>query len=167
MTKRRVASIGVLAAGTVLLILALGQLSWYHQSSNRDAAPDTHFDDFINTLGGRDASALVDAYFPTLAWVLLAAAVVAVVVANLRTALTAPARIAGVVIGLAAVVLTYLALAQLFHVTYNPAATNSERGVFLGSRPGLWCALVGYLLCAVAAAIAPPARGRPSDTIEA
>lgn len=163
MTKRSVGSLVMLVAGAVLLIGAFGRVSWYHQTSNHDAAPDTHFGDFINTLGGRSASGLVNAYFPTLAWLLLGVAAAVVVLANLGTAYTLALRAAGVVVGLAGIVLTYLALAQLFDVTYNPAATHSEHGVFLGARAGLWFALTGYLLCAVAAAIAPAARAGHPD----
>ncbi|MEP7020695.1 MAG: hypothetical protein ABI808_08590 [Pseudonocardiales bacterium] len=159
--RRRVASLGVLAVGTTMLVIAF-KISWYH-TDRYDADPQISFGDLINTGGGRPVPRISAAFFPTLAWVLVVAAVCVVAFANLRTALTPLMRAVGVLIGLSGVVLTYVALARLFTVTYNPAATNGQRSVFFSTSPGLWFGLSGYLLLAVAAAIAAPAR-RPAST---
>ncbi|PZS28790.1 MAG: hypothetical protein DLM58_16585 [Pseudonocardiales bacterium] len=163
--SRGVASLAALAVGTTLLVIAF-KISWYH-TDRYDADPQISFGDLINAAGGRPVPRISAAFIPTLAWVLVVAAVCVVAFANLRTALTPLFRAAGVLIGLSGVVLTYVALARLFTVTYNPAATNGQRSVFFSTSPGLWFGLTGYLLFAVAAAIAAPARRPASTTIPA
>lgn len=161
-SRRRVGSVTALVAACVLLVLAFDFTDWYHQESSYDDRPSTSFDDLINLLGGRGASRLATAYFPTLAWLLLVAAVAVVVFANLRTALSSVMRAAGVLIGIVGVVLTYLAISRLFDVTSNPAGGHS---VFHSTRSGPWLAFAGYLLCAVAAALSPPAPALSEESV--
>ena len=91
-------------------------------------------------------------YFSWLAWVLFAAAVVIAIIALLPTPATPFLRVLGIVVGIAAVALTFWAidLVSLSGPVAESASQNPKYGdYFLHTNIAFWFAVVGFLMIGV------------------
>jgi hypothetical protein len=157
--------------GAVLVVLALTVLTWFstdkvsrvfRAAGNRtfrevhDALEVTH-DNFPAQLSRYVDFGISRAYFGWLAWLLLAVAVVVAILALLPT--PAPfLRVLGLLIGLAAVAITFWAI-DLISLSGPVAKTirhNPSYSDYLShTNVGFWFAVVGFLLIGVGALIGP------------
>jgi hypothetical protein len=152
------ASIGVvgLAAvvlGAVLVLVSFTALSWYGGGRGADSAGAAKFGDLHTLATAVAGSGLGRTYFSWLAWILLILVIVIGLAANIPSPGTGALRGIGLVVGGAAAVLTYLAVAKLFDAVH--ALGGTQVGVFDHAQPGLYLALAGFLLAGVGAAIGP------------
>jgi hypothetical protein len=146
--------IALVVVGFGLVAASVAGLQWYQVDGGRDVASGGGFT--FSELG-RNADQLnapvAAAYFAWLAFALAAAVAVLGVLANLPGSGRAPVRVLGFLVGAAGTVSTYYALAQLFYAQH--AAGGSEHSVFLNASYGVWCALAGFLVAALGAALGP------------
>jgi hypothetical protein len=127
--------------GGIVGIVALTGLDWF---KNGVSFSDTH--DALNTEGDR-ANAFASAYFGWLAWTFLIIAVIAAVAASFPSPALRIARVIGVVVGIAAAGLSFLALQFGDFVSYTDVIKNA--------RVGFYLLVLAYLLVGVGAGIGP------------
>jgi hypothetical protein len=148
-----VPGIALVLAGAVALMLSFTTTTWYAgQSSGPDSISRITFSTLhhlTSIIPGAPSS--TKAYFGWLAWVLLLLGVIIGVAANVPWPVAPGAsialRVAGAVLGVLGMVVTYYAMHKLF--------APSGASVFTHSRAGLWLAFVGYAVIAAGAAIGP------------
>jgi hypothetical protein len=142
------------ALGALLVILAFTALDWYGDggvSGSKSKFSDIHRS--LDLVGGF-AQGPAKLYFSWLGWALLAAAAVSALLAALPTAGT-PFRVVGVVIAVAGIVATFLAIQLLKN---SDAVTGAYRGYstwLKHARIGFYVAVAGFVLMAVGAATGP------------
>lgn len=132
--RRAVNPIGLLmtAIGAVLVVLSLTVVNWQGGS--------TKFTDFkpkLDDLGS--GNALLQAYFGSLAWVLLAVCTVLGVIAAVSNPRPTLFRVLGLTAGLLAALVTVLAMNKTLQGLYA----------------GFWLAVAGFVLVALAASLGP------------
>lgn len=152
---RSVGAFGVtlVVAGVVLVILAVASLQWYRVDPGVDVAGSGFtFRDLQQNADQLNAP-IAAAYFNWLAFALGLGAAVIGVLANVPSAGANALRLLGFLVGVAGVVATWYALAQLFSA--QRAAGGGGHGVLHNASYGVWCALAGFLLAALGATIGP------------
>ncbi len=147
---------GALAAvltgiGAVLAVLAFTILNWF------EGNPSSHFQDVKTALSEAHAlhadSGVARLYFDWLAWALLAVAAISALLAA-TPAIGGPFRIIGVVVALAGVVVTFLAIKLVNgSLTVNGASTYVD--YLKHARIAFYAAVAGFLLIAIGAALGP------------
>lgn len=146
------ARFGVGVVGTVLAIvgaalgiIALTALDWYKGS------PPSHFTDINDAVKVLHANGLDTGigyvYFRWLAWVLLAAAVVVAVLANLPSPASAGLRVLGALLGLAGIGITFWAIDIAHGFAYTTFLKDA--------RVGFYFMLAAFLLTFLASLIGP------------
>ena len=130
--------------GGILVLVALTSITWL-KGVNGGTFRDVH--DALKAAGGH-AQGFAHAYFGWLAFVFLALVVVAGVLASVPTSALRIFRIIGVVVGLAAAGLTFLAI----QLTDNGP---SYLDYLKHARLGFYFAVIGFLLAGIGAAIGP------------
>lgn len=140
--------------GALLVVLAFTALDWY--GKNGLSGSQSRFSDIHKALDqiGDFAQSPAKLYFGWLGWVLLAAAAVTALIAALPT-VGMPFRVLGVLVAIAAVVLTFLSI-QL--VKNDQAVEKAFRGYgawLKHGRLGFYTAIAGFVLMGVGAAIGP------------
>jgi hypothetical protein len=150
-----VGALGVtlVVAGVVLVILAVASLQWYRVDPGVDVAGSGFTFRDLQQNADQLHAPVAAAYFSWLAFALGLGALVAGVLANLPTVGTNVLRLVGFLIGVAGVVGTYYALAQLFYA--QRAAGGASHSVLENASYGVWCALAGFLLAALGAVLGP------------
>jgi hypothetical protein len=156
-------SFGVVGAvltivGAALCIVAFTATNWF-----KIAGETGDFSDSRKALDRLDdinaAGTLPHAYFGWLAWVLLAAAAVIALLANLPTPASAPLRGFGALIAVAGIAFTLLAVKL---ISRESIARQADLPVSYGDwlknaakQPSLYVALGGFLLIAIGSLIGP------------
>ena len=140
--------------GTLLVVLAFTALKWY--GDNGVSGSGSKFSDIHKALDqvGDFAQSPAKLYFSWLGWALLAAAAITALVAALP-AVGAPFRVIGVLVAIAAIVLTFLSI-QL--IKNNDALPHAFRGYgtwLKHARVGFYAAVAGFALMAVGAVVGP------------
>lgn len=149
--------IGLMAIGAVALLLSFTRLEWYKTpTATGDSVGQITFSELHHNLShfpdqGRPAASV--AYFGWLAWVLLMALIVVAFAANLPLKRPDGLRVLGFFLGLVGVALTYYTLSRYAQATHDLYGTSS--GALDNADLGIWCALGGYLLAGVGAALGP------------
>ena len=138
-----VVGVVLVVVGAVLLLIAFTTLTWYEVGSRASITFGT-LHDLSTRAGGARAPRW---YFGWLAWLLLALVVVVGIAANVRSALSVPLRVVGLLTGLAGLAATYWAL----HKVVTPAS------VFDHARAGVWFAFAGFLVAGLGASVGPDA----------
>ena len=158
--RRRVGIVGTVltAVGAVLLVVAYTATDWY------DGSADSSFSKVHDQLKLVDkagaAEGIAKAYFGWLAWVLLVVAVLLAVAANLPSPAAPALRIVGAIVGIAGMVLTFLAI-KLLDTSKLPGSSdvagvpNSYSDYLKHTGPAFYVALGGFLLVAIASVIGP------------
>ena len=152
---RTVGALGVtlVVVGIVLVVLAVASLQWYRVDAGVDVAGSGFtFRDLQQNADQLNAP-VAAAYFNWLALSLGLCGAVIGVLANVPSVAANVLRLLGFLIGIAGVVGTYYALAQLFYA--QRAAGGASHGVFHNATYGVWCAFAGFLVAAVGATIGP------------
>jgi hypothetical protein len=141
----------ITVAGIVLVVVAFTAVNWF------DGKGSSHFHDIHKVLStpgiGRFTSTLSPPYFSWLGWVLLAAAGVTALLAAVP-ATGAAFRIIGLLVGLAAVAITFIALK--FFNSHGHEISSQFGGYsdyIKHASTGFYLAAGGFLLMAIGAAI--------------
>jgi hypothetical protein len=139
--------------GTVLTVLSFTAVNWFDGPAS---SKFSRIHQVINAAvaNGIGSPPIARAYFSWLGWVLLAAAIVVALLAA-TPAIGGPFRIAGVVVAVAAVALTFVAI----KVFKDAAVLNTEfrsYGSYLKhARRGFYLAVTGFVLIGIGAALGP------------
>lgn len=142
--------------GAALVVLSVAALQWYRVSHGAGVASGGFtFRDLQQDADSLNAP-IAAAYFNWLAFALGVAVTVTGILANVPLPANGSLRILGFLCGAGGVVGTYYALSQLFYAEH--AAGGSRHGVLQDATYGLWCALAGFALAAVGAALGPRQR---------
>lgn len=133
------------ALGAIACVIAFTAVDWYKGGKS-------HFSDVSNVVDQADkvgfATGAAKVYFSWLAWVLLAAAVILAIIANLPTPVSGAFRALGALVGLAAIGMTFWAVQFLHHQgAYSEYIKNA--------RVGFYLTLAGFLLITIGALIGP------------
>jgi len=142
-------------------ILAFTATNWFSGGGNSKFG-DVH--DVLTQLDKIDAANGISVlYFSWLAWVLLAVGVIAALVANLPSSASGPLRALGVVVGVAGIVITLLAIKIVSKGSAGGQVSNAPAGYgdYLkeaAKAPSLYLSLGAFLLVAIGAAIGPRRR---------
>ncbi len=133
----------VTVIGGIILMVAFTAVDWVSQSGNHATFPD------IRRAMTRAANppALPHGYFIWLAWVLLAAVVVFGIAGALPTPAHPALRIFGASVGIAGIVLTYLAYYKLTGLGFDRSLQGASVGPYLAAG--------GFLVAAIGASIGP------------
>jgi hypothetical protein len=146
----------LLFPGAGLLAAARFGLRWYSVDVPRggiNVAGDSFtFTDLHQNAAALDAT-VSGWYFTWFGPTLAIAAVVLTAAANRPTRAADPLRVLAFLVAVLGLVATYYALAQLFNT--QTAAGGSAHSVWHNSSYGLWAALAGFALLAVAGVIGP------------
>jgi hypothetical protein len=150
---------GVLSAvftglGVVSVILAFTAFDWY--GTGGVSGSQSKFSDVHKVLNEIKELAQGPAklYFGWLGWVLLAAAALTALAAALPTIGT-PFRVVGVLVAVAGVVVTFLAIQLLKDSSLLPSDYRGYWTWLKHARLGFYAAVAGFVLMAVGAAIGP------------
>jgi hypothetical protein len=127
--------------GGIVGIVALTGLDWF-----KGGASFSDVNDLLDSRGGQ-ANGFASAYFSWLAWAFLLIAVVAALAASFPSPALRIARVIGVVVGIAAAGLSFLALQWGDFVSYTEVLKHA--------RVGFYLLVVAYLLVGVGAGIGP------------
>jgi hypothetical protein len=152
-----VPGVALMTAGAVLVLLSFTTLRWYRQAKEKgDSVTKVGFAELHHNLdrfpaAGRPAASV--AYFSWLAWVLLIALIVVALAANLPGKASDTLRMVGFFLGLVGVAFTYYTLSRYTEATHDLFGTSSS--ALNNADVGIWCALGGYLLAGVGAALGP------------
>ncbi|MEO9138114.1 MAG: hypothetical protein ABI345_03520 [Jatrophihabitans sp.] len=135
--------------GAVAGVVAFTATNWF-RGGGQSHFSDVH--DALDRAPGGAASTISALYFGWLAWVLLGAGLLAAIVANLPSPASGAMRAIGIIIGLAGIVLTFLAT--------KLTSENTTRGLFdyikeAGHAPSLYLAVGAFLLILIGSAIGP------------
>ena len=150
----RLPGVALVLAGAVLILVSFGFLDWYDvPARGADSVGNATFGHLQSLADQLSGAGSAHAYFGWLGWVLLIALILAGVAANVPFSAADPCRVAGFLLGLAGLVITYLAVTQLHNA--QVAAGAAKHSVFYNSTWGLWAALVGFALGAVGAVLGP------------
>jgi hypothetical protein len=142
----------LMIAGAVLLLVSFTSVNWYAGTTGADGVSDIGFNDLHQNLASFNAPGASTAYFGWIAWVLLIAAILVGLGANLPSRACDGLRVVGLAVGLAGAAWTYYALAQYIQALRDRGV---DSGVFNHAQAGVWLALAGYLLAAAGAVIGP------------
>jgi hypothetical protein len=157
--RARIGAPGVAAMviGALLLLLSFTRLEWYQApKATGDSVGKITFSDLHHNLSsfpeqGRPAASV--AYFGWPAWVLLIALIFVAFAANLPIKTSDGLRTLGFFLGLVGVAFTYYTLSRYAEATHDLFGTSS--GALDNADLDIWCALGGYLLAGVGAALGP------------
>jgi hypothetical protein len=150
----RVVGVAVVLVGAVLALIAFRFLDWYDTAARgADTARTSTFSDLQDNADQLSGAGAATAYFDWLAWVLLITLVCVGVAANLPIVPADVLRIVGTVLGVAGVVATYFAVAQLHNA--QVAAGGAHHNAFYNSTWGLWLTFVGFAVGAIGALLGP------------
>ncbi len=142
--------------GALLVILAFTALDWF--GSGDVSGSKSKFSDIHKVLGISGLKDLAQGppklYFGWLGWALLAAAALTALLAALPT-LGAPFRVIGVLVAVAAIVLTFLAIQLLKNNGQVPGDLRGYSAWLKHARTGFYTAVAGFVLMGVGAAIGP------------
>lgn len=140
--------------GTLLVVLAFTALDWYGE--NGVSGSDSKFSDIHKALDrvGDFAQGPAKLYFSWLGWALLAAAAITALVAALPT-VGAPFRVIGVLVAIAAIVLTFLSIQLIKNNDTLPEAYRGYGTWLKHARIGFYVAVAGFVLIGVGAAAGP------------
>ena len=144
----------LVAAGTLLAVLALSGLSWYSVDGGTDTAGTGFTFADLHADAAQLRVPVASAYFDWLAWALVVATALTGVLANLPVPGADVLRVTGFLLGFLGAAATIYALAQLFDAQHR--AGGSDHHVFHNASLGVWAALAGFALAALGAV-----RGRP------
>lgn len=159
---RRVLGVLVVLVGAALVVAARARLPWYDVEPGRNTAGTVfRFDDLRANADGLDA-AVSQAFFGYLAVVLLVVGAVAGVLANVPSPAANVLRLLAFTGGLAGVVATLYAVAQLFDA--QRAAGGEAVNFTHNSSFGLWTCVAGFAFITVGGAGQTRSDSR-SDTI--
>jgi hypothetical protein len=140
--------LGVAAAGAVLSIIALTAVDWFTHTGTDGPSKVSHINSALKQADVlHAASGLSKAYFGWLAWALLIVGVLCAVTASVPSSIVPAARVAGAAVGLAAAVLTFIAIK--FLTTSEPGYTEYLKH----ARLGFYLAVVGFVLIGVGSGI--------------
>ncbi|HET6875942.1 MAG TPA: hypothetical protein VFH38_00280 [Jatrophihabitans sp.] len=145
--------IALVLLGTALVVASLVALTWYSVTAKADVAGNGFTFPDLRANADQLNAPVASAYFDWLAWALVIGAAVVGIVANIPTRAADVLRVLGFLAGVAGVIGTYYAMAQLFYAQH--AAGGSTHGVWHNSNLGLWCALAGFALLAIGAVWGP------------
>ena len=138
----------IVVVGAILGIVAFTATNWF------DGHEDSHFSDVHNAVQVLDrykvANGVSVAYFGWLAWVLLAAAVVFALIANIPSTAGAAFRVIGPLVAAAGLAFTFLAIRLA-----TKSDSNSYGDYLKHARVAFYLALAGFLLAGVGAALGP------------
>jgi hypothetical protein len=137
-----VPGLALAVVGGVLLVVAFTGASWFSQSG-----VSLKFHYLKTTVGHGGATGVADAYFSWAAWVVFVVAVAAALIGNVAGPPSTVARVAGIVLGVGGVALSFVAV----RVDYGQSYTYFLKH----AGPGFYLAAGGYLLVAVASGIGP------------
>ena len=146
------------AVGAVLLIVAFTATHWYDGSQDSSFSKVKDQLDVVDKAGA--AEGIAKAYFGWLAWVLLALAVLVAIAANLPSPAAGVLRAVGAVVGIAGIVVTFLAI-KLVDTSKIPGAgsvsgvPDSYSDYLKHTGVAFYLALGGFLLAAVGSIIGP------------
>ena len=152
-----IAGVVLAVLGAVLGVLAFTVLNWFDSGSEH-----SHFSDvrdvlrLLHSVGADHTTAYL--YFKWLAWVLLAVAVVSAIVANAATPLATTFRFFGALVGLAGIVVTFVAIDLVGAVPAGTDTTGSPNGYWeylKHSRVAFYFAIAAFLMTTVASLVAP------------
>jgi hypothetical protein len=135
--------------GAAMVLLAFTALTWISIDGEGGISSfNGKFNDLHNlaTVGSGQAPGLTKAYFSWLAWVLLVAVVVFVILGNLATNSHALWRILGLLVGIGGAVITLLALKD---------DDTSWSEVFKYCTWGFWLAIAGFVIAGIGAVVGP------------
>ena len=127
--------------GGIVGIVALTGLDWF-----KGGVSFSDTDNVLDNAGDR-ANGFASAYFGWLAWTFLIVAVIAAVAASFPSPALRIARVVGVVVGIAAAGLSFLAL----QFGFGPSFTD----LIKHARAGFYLLVIAYLLVGVGAGIGP------------
>lgn len=125
--------------GGIILVVSFTAVDWFTQGLS--------FSDVSTQLNNGNGNGFATAYFGWLAWVFLIITVVAGVLASFPSPALRALRIIGVVVGVAAAGLTFLAINLGAGTTYGHNLAHA--------RVGFYLAIVGFLLAGIGAGIGP------------
>ncbi|MEO8889224.1 MAG: hypothetical protein ABI301_02340 [Jatrophihabitantaceae bacterium] len=151
--------------GAIGLLLSFTTFEWYSApKATGDSVGKITFSELRHNLDrfpaqGRPSASV--AYFGGLAWALLIALIIVAFAANLPIRASNGLRLLGLFLGLAGAALTYYTLSRYAQATHDLFGTGS--GALDNASLGIWCALGGYLLAGIGAALGPRPPG--FDTI--
>jgi hypothetical protein len=139
----------VAVIGAALVVVAFTAVGWFK-------GKQTKFSDVKDLLdqAGSSGSGVSKLYFSWLAWVVLAVVFVVAILANLPSPSASPLRPLGLVLGLAAIGLTFWAIK--FLSTSKPSYTEYLKN----ARLGFYFTLAGFLIIGIGAAIGSRSRSR-------
>lgn len=149
--------IALLVVGAVSLLLSFTTLEWYKTpKSTGDSIGKITFSELHHNLNsfpaqGRPAASV--AYFGWLAWVLLIALIVVAFAANVPSKASDGLRMLGFFLGLVGLAVTYYTLARYAEASHDLFGTSN--GALDNADLGIWCALGGYVLAGLGAALGP------------
>ena len=136
--------VGIVLAvvGAVAVIVSFTALEWFHEFGK------AKFSDLADATGSRTgATGIATAYFGWLAWVLLVAALLAAIVANLPTPASGALRPLGALLGLAGAGLTFWAIKFAHFGGYTEFLKRADLGFYV--------AVGGFVLIAIGSMIGP------------
>ncbi len=131
--------------GGVILIVSFTALDWFSQSVSGGGTASLSFSDISDR--SDSLTGFASAYFGWLAWLFLIVVVVAGVLASVPSPALRAFRIVGVVVGLAAAGLTFLAIKLGDGPSYTDFLKNTSIGFYF--------AVVGFVVAGIGAAIGP------------
>ncbi|HZC72316.1 MAG TPA: hypothetical protein VE442_16595 [Jatrophihabitans sp.] len=150
----RLPAVALVLLGAVLVIVSFGFLNWYDvPSRGADTAGEVTFAQLRSSARQLDGARTASAYFGWLGWLLVVLLIVAGVAASLPFGPADGFRVAGFLLGLVGVAVTYLAVVQLHNA--QVAAGAAEHSVFYNSTWGMWAVFLGFACGAVGAALGP------------
>lgn len=153
----RIPGIVLVLVGAILVLLSFRFFDWYSVAPRADSTSEITFSALHNSADQLSGTGAATAYFDWLAWLLLIATIAAGLAANLPLPHIDALRVAGFLLGLVGVAMTYFAVAQLHSAQVSAGAANNS--VFYNSTWGMWTAFLGFLICAAGAALgARPVR---------
>jgi hypothetical protein len=155
---------GLAALGAGLVTGSFTVLDWFRHSGAEDLGSwkfgQVH--GLLDRLNGFDSVSIASKlYFSWLGWVLLAGAVAAMVVAHLSTRVAKAFRLVGPAMAVVGIVMTFVALRVLNSgdPRYTEYITHADLG--------FWCAVAGFAIIGVTAAMGEPATARKSRSRQA
>jgi hypothetical protein len=145
-----VGSIGLAltAVGGVLLIISFTAVDWFTRGTNEGPSHFGDIHDIVTQFSGLVAEP-AKLYFGWLAWVLLAAAVVAALAANLPSPVSDAFRVVGPLVAVGGALMTFWALKIV------KSADPSYTDYLKHARAGFWLAVAGFVVAGAGAAFGP------------
>jgi hypothetical protein len=139
--------------GTAFAVFAFTAVDWFYGSQSSSYS-SVHKAINAAKLAGVGSPPIARAYFSWLAWVLLAVAVICTLLAATPT-IAGPFRIAGVVVAVAGVVITFIAIKVFNDSALLGSAYRGYWSYLKHARLAFYLAVAGFVLIGAGAAIGP------------